>query len=108
MVEYAGQQFKLNVETINDGWWALDKMATKRLMSIRLIDRLNGDNNYPVYIPTTRDIVNIIKKYLECEDHNDRHVFPKGYKRPAELHKKITELKAAFKEFEPTIMEDFI
>lgn len=107
MVEYAGQPIELKVEVINDGWWALDKVATKKLMAIRFVDKENG-NTLPAYVPTTDDIVNVIKKYLECEHLNDLHVFPLGYKRPVELHRKIAELKTAFKEFEPTLMEDFV
>lgn len=106
MVEYAGQDLKLAIEIIHDAWWAIDKIAEKKLMAICLENRKHG-MKYLKYVPTTKDIVAIIDAYLDCEAANDNYKFPNGSKRPAELHKKIAELKEAFKKHEPTRMGEF-
>ena len=106
MVEYAGQDLKMEVKVIEDGWWAIDKIAEKKLMAICLVNKEHG-LKYLTYVPTTADIVKIIEVYLECEKRNDEYEFPNGSTRPTELHKKIKELKGPIAKHEPIRMDEF-
>jgi len=106
MVQYAGQALKMEVDVIEDGWWAIDKIAEKKLMAIHLVNTEHG-LKYLSYVPTTADIVRIIEVYLECEKRNDEYKFPNGSTRPSELHRKIKELKEPIAKHEPTRMDEF-
>ena len=105
MVDYAGQDLKMEVEIIEDGWWAIDKIAEKKLMVVHLVNTEHG-LKYLSYVPTTADIVTIIEVYLECEKRNDEYKFPNGSTRPTELHRKIKELKDAIANYESIPMDD--
>lgn len=104
MVSYAGQNVKLDVDVIEDGWWAIDKVKGKRLMAVALVN-VHTNMKYISYVPTTEDICRIIDVYLECERRNDEFRFKDGRTRPAELHRKIKELESAIEQHKPTSLD---
>ena len=104
MVDYAGQDIKMEVEVIEDGWWALDRVSGKKLMAVSLKNKHHG-LKYASYVPTTADIVKIVTVYLECENFNDGFKFKNGSTRPSELHRKIKELKDAIANYESIPMD---